>query len=170
MKRSRLYFLAALLVTALTLAAMIAATSVSSFAADQTSGNFTYSVKDNKATITGFNTSYEGKVTIPSKLGGYTVETIGEGAFRNCKLITGVTIPSSVKTIRRFAFADCQSLKAITIPDTVTELENYSEYSYGMFEGCTDLETAVIGNGVKIGSGVSVEPKAMIDSDMGGEK
>ena len=33
-----------------------------------------------------------------------------------------------------------------------------------------DWGVTVIGNGVTIGKGVSVEPKAMIDTDMGGEK
>ncbi len=64
-----------------------------------TDGNFTYTVTDGAATITGFSSYYKGDVTVPEALGGYTVKTIGEHAFAGCSEITAVHLPETVTLI-----------------------------------------------------------------------
>ncbi len=70
-------------------------------------GNFTYTVSGGTATITGFPTSYEGALEIPSTLGGYPVASIGNRAFNWCSGITDIIIPDSVINIGEDAFAYC---------------------------------------------------------------
>ena len=50
------------------------------------------------------------------------VTTIGNAAFRNCKLLTSVIIPDGVTTIEDYTFAFCTSLKSITIPSSVVTI------------------------------------------------
>ena len=63
----------------------------------ETEGDYTYTVTDGEATITGFtNYSYSGALTIPSTLGGYPVVAIYSPlssdyrAFKYCDKITSV--------------------------------------------------------------------------------
>ena len=92
---------------------------------------------------------------------------IGESAFRNCREITGIQIPASVKSIGRrafwgdnklasvalpegltsigeSAFFECTALEGIDIPDSVTDLGD------SVFSGCTALKTLEIPAGVTV--------------------
>ncbi|MBR3621150.1 MAG: leucine-rich repeat domain-containing protein [Clostridia bacterium] len=72
------------------------------FAADDafTSGSFTYTVDENgNATITKLDSGVTGSIIIPQRIGGYPVVAIGESSFKNCILVTQITIPASVKSI-----------------------------------------------------------------------
>ncbi len=81
-----------------------------------TSGNYTYTVTSGKATITGFNSSYAGPLSIPSTLGGYPVTAINSSAFENCTSLTSVTIPDSVTCIGKYyVFLNCTALAAINV-------------------------------------------------------
>ena len=73
---------------------------------------------------------------------GDSVETIGDGAFENCKLLKSVIIPDSVTSIDGWAFFGCTSLVSITIPNSVETIK------YGAFMSCISLETVTIGNSV----------------------
>ena len=44
---------------------------------------------------------------------------IGWGAFRNCKNLQDIYIPSSVILIKSYAFDGCYKLRKITIPESV---------------------------------------------------
>lgn len=89
-----------------------------------TEGPYTYTVTDNEATITGFDTSYSPELSITNELGGYPVTSIGYAAFRACKSLTSVTIPASVTSIGKYAFSYCPALTSVTIPDSVTSISN----------------------------------------------
>jgi len=65
---------------------------------------------------------YAGKVTIPSVANGYTVTTIGEGAFQFCEAVTEFEIPTSITSIHKQAFAYCSAITSLEIPDEVQEL------------------------------------------------
>ena len=89
---------------------------------------------------TGTITKYNGTdtvVVIPSKINGFTVETIGHGAFER-SAVTSVTIPDSVTAIHDSAFAYCSSLTNISIPNSVTAIGSFA------FEGCTKLESITL--------------------------
>ena len=110
-----------------------------------TSGMYTYTVSDGQATITAVSDSISGRVTIPSKLGGYpvtgigdgafanklsiqelnipnTVISIGHGAFESCKRLANLIIGSKVSSVGERAFIDCSGLKTVAIPDSVTNI------------------------------------------------
>lgn len=90
-----------------------------------------------------------GEVTIPDgvkEIGGYyddSKEKLWCGAFHECKHVTAVRIPSSVKKIREYAFLDCKRLKSVNIPFGVKRIENYT------FSGCTKLASITIPDGVR---------------------
>ena len=126
--------------------------------------NFEYTNSDGKITITKYKGS-DTEVVIPSVIDGNPVTSIGADAFKNCRGLTSITIPSSVTSIDSSAFSycigltsvtipdsvisigerafyDCSSLASITIPDSVTRIDTYA------FSGCTGLKTAgPIGSG-----------------------
>lgn len=63
-----------------------------------------------------------GNVTIPSKVMGHSVTKIKAEAFSNCKDLTGVIIPSSVKSIEALTFEGCIGLKSVTIDGSLTKI------------------------------------------------
>jgi len=74
-----------------------------------------------------------GVVELPEKVGAYTVTEIYMYAFINCKLLTSITIPGTVRRIGEKAFYGCSSLTSIDIPNSVEEID------YSAFEGCSSL-------------------------------
>ena len=117
-------------------------------AEEQHENGFYYSIINDEATITDFDTSISGNVIIPSTLGGYPVTRIGESAFENCDLLISITIPDGVISIGDDAFCGCTSLTSVSIPDSVTSVGE------GAFENCTSLTNVTIPDSVTtIGNG-----------------
>lgn len=69
----------------------------------------------------------------------YSVETIGEAAFRNCVNIKEITLPETLKTIAVNAFDGCTGLEKITI------LCDASVIPEGLLEGCTAVKEITAG-------------------------
>ena len=72
-------------------------------------------------TSSPYYTTYPiGNLAIPSSVTNsditYSVTSIGNGAFRECRGLTSVTIPNSVTSIGVGAFYGCSGLEEITIP------------------------------------------------------
>lgn len=77
--------------------------------------------------VTAIDQAYDGAVTIPETVEGYTVSKIAKRAFQGCE-ITDVTIPSSINAIGDYAFA-CDGLNTVTFlgqyPLRITETTFY---------------------------------------------
>jgi len=80
---------------------------------------FTYSLANGAATITGYDGSV-GNVVIPSSINGFSVTTISRGAFENWAIITNVVVPGSVTFIAGQAFESCSKLRTLTMSEGVT--------------------------------------------------
>ena len=110
-------------------------------------GPYTYDLKlgyvidtTNKEAIISSCDESATNIKIPSTLQGYPVKMISQWAFRNCKSLLTVSIPTSVTSIDYAAFEGCTSLISVTIPNSVTEL------SSNIFSGCTALKKASLPN------------------------
>ena len=78
----------------------------------------------------------KGALVIPEKITfgtTYSVQTIGDYAFRGCSGLTSVTIPNRVTSIGGGAFRDCSNLTSVAIGNSVTKIGFYA------FEGCGNL-------------------------------
>lgn len=84
---------------------------------------------------------YVGNVKIPDTVlyegKKYAVTEIGADAFKNCKMLVSVTIPSTVKTIGAGAFQDCKGLKAIHCQNTTPLLIDASTFKGIYYEQVT---------------------------------
>ena len=108
-----------------------------------------------------------GELTIPAKVRGYAVTSIGGRVFERCENLTMVTIPNSVTSVGYRAFFGCSGLTSIEIPNSITTIGNeafsscislksvlFAEGSkltsikYGTFVYCRNLESVVIPNSV----------------------
>ncbi len=79
------------------------------------------------------------KVSVPAKINGVKVTSIGQGAFQE-KKITSVKLPSTVKKIGRSAFESCKKLSNIDLPNSVKEIDARA------LMGCKSLEEVQIPN------------------------
>lgn len=109
---------------------------------------FTYTVTDNKITITGLAQNKEPtSLIIPAQIEGLTVTAIDSYAFHHATQIKEVFIPDSVTRIGSDAFRGCAGLTSITIPNSVTSIGSSA------FSECSGLKSVTIGSGVtSIGS------------------
>ena len=107
--------------------------------------NLKYTVTDaatHTVELTGYKSRLAGEVNIPATVTNesteYTVTSIGNRAFENCRAITAVTIPASVTNIGSSAFSWCSRLTAVTIPEGVATIGSYA------FERCSSLTAVTI--------------------------
>lgn len=168
--KKRLFSLFMSLIMVISLVSVLPTMSVSA----KTSGDYEYKILSNDTVeITKYNGSAK-TITIPSKIAGKKVTSIGDWAFGEntvneinlknitipntvisiknyafcCHSITNITIPNSVKNIGEMAFA-FTSIKKISIPNSVTNIGDDAFYS------CQSLKSITIGKGVKsIGRGL----------------
>lgn len=92
-----------------------------------------------------FNTSgYDSPFTTLTQLTiGEGVSFIGDNAFNNCKNLSTVTLPTSLKKIGNQAFYYCTQLPNIVIPE-ITELGSYA------FSNCSSLKSIILPNSLSI--------------------
>ncbi len=86
--------------------------------------------------------STEGGVVIPATVTGtdgnsYSVTAIGFCSFRQCKNMTTITIPNSVRSINSEAFS-FSAISSITIPNSVISIKNDS------FRYCSETLTTIV--------------------------
>ena len=87
------------------------------FAAIPTSTSETYTYEP--AT---FEWVSDGRLVIPTSLGGYPVTRIGDYAFIGCSGISNIEIPKTIRRIGDYAFANCSSLGSVTLPTGIKEI------------------------------------------------
>jgi hypothetical protein len=101
----------------------------------------TYSEVEYSVTSIGDSAFYNCRdlksVTIPN-----SVTSIGMSAFSRCTRLTSVTIGNSVTSIGGAAFYNCISLTAVTIPNSVTSIGDRAFYD------CSGLTSVTIPNSV----------------------
>ncbi len=132
--------------------------------ADETWGDWEYNDYGSGVEIAKYLGS-DSRVVIPSEINGKKVVSIGDfafddyeimtgieipdsvtniddAAFQRCINLTDIKIPSGVNNIGRYAFYDCRSLKNIVLPDGITYI------SRGIFCYCENLSSIEIPNNV----------------------
>ena len=103
-------------------------------AVQSVSGEFEYKVTDEEmksCQVTGY-TGDEAEIAVPETLDGYTVESIGSGAF-SWGTMESVSLPDTVRTIETSAFAGCSALAVLELPDGITSIGGSA------FSGCSSL-------------------------------
>ncbi|MGN0549037.1 MAG: leucine-rich repeat domain-containing protein [Acutalibacteraceae bacterium] len=108
--------------------------------------NFKYYIKNNVAVVSGYVSSDITSLNIPDTIDEYTVTNIDDYAFKNCKQLSQVQLPSGLTGIGISAFYGCSELKEITIPSKVTYAGN--AYTEGGPFGYSGLETVYLENGL----------------------
>ena len=127
----------------------VAATPISVFAEDEVVTISAKEIELNKETEDGYEfikvdagsaveivkyVGNETEVKVPTKLGGLSVITVGEGCFEGNKTVVSIKLNSEIVTVKDRAFKDCTALKKVTKTESLTAL------GASAFEGCTALE------------------------------
>ena len=73
-----------------------------------------------------------------------SVTSIGNGAFKGCKDLVSVTIPSGVTEIGAWAFYGCTGVTSITIPNSVTSI------GFEAFGSCESLSSITVEEGNEV--------------------
>ncbi|MDR1725702.1 MAG: leucine-rich repeat protein [Bacteroidales bacterium] len=114
-----------------------------------------------------FFDEYSGNIIIPNTVtyngNNYTVNAIGEYAFRSCEDVMSVTVPVSITLIGYGAFNGCTNLTSFIIPNSVTEISDYA------FMYCSNITSISIpASVITIGSDVfyACTSLASIDVDI----
>ncbi len=127
--------------------------------------DFEYELLDNGTIeIQGYD-GEDTSITVPSKIDGISVTSIGQDAFYCCDTLTTIKIPNGIKSIGSSAFSDCTSLENISIPKSVTSIGDFAFYNCSSlisikipekikcileytFSECSSLESVTISNSV----------------------
>ena len=64
------------------------------------------------------------KVSINGEL--YSVTSIGDNAFGDCRSLENVILPASITEIGSYAFVGCRSLENVILPASITEIGSYA--------------------------------------------
>ena len=129
----------------------------------ETSGDWEYQIytaygKDSAATCVNI-TKYNGdavSVRVPASIDGYPVKKLSR-TFRRNETVNHVIIPKGVEDLD-FTFYACDSIRSVSLPSTIKNYNGAFAYSgiasvtlqegtyplVAAFQGCTNLETAII--------------------------
>ncbi len=122
-----------------------------------------FTLRSDRAELTGCTDDVGADVVIPDTVEGYpvtainklvsdniksvtisdSVVTIDSGAFANNKNLVSVTFGKNVQFMRQEAFRGCESLKSVKLPDNAV-----LELGVWAFCDCTSLEEADLGKGL----------------------
>ena len=88
-------------------------------------------------------TAVSGDYVIPEQIDGMNVTSIQKNAFKDCDLLTSVTIPDTVTAIGTSAFEGCDKLRKVTLSTSLTKIPDKCFY------GCPKLDNVVIPDSVE---------------------
>ena len=94
---------------------------------------FTISKDGTSYEVTGIGTFKGTELVIPAEYNGVPVKAIQERAFYECKQLTSVSIPGSVKSIGSRAFQLCENIESLTLSEGIQRIED------GAFSKCYAL-------------------------------
>lgn len=121
---------------------LVALVSTASYAYDAEINGIYYSFSGTNAAVTYGDPHYSDNITIPSCVeyngATYSVTSIGESAFSDCKDLTSINIPNSVTSVGSYAFKGCSGLTNINIPNSVTSISSRA------FSGCSGLTSIIV--------------------------
>lgn len=131
---------------------LVVVLSGSTFVSHAESGFYqlSYQIEKNEASVSDCPQAMSGKVVVPTTARSngqdYQVTTIGcpylcKG-FCNCRGITEVFLPPSIKLLHHEVFKGCVRLKRINLPPTIKEID------YSAFEQCESLDSIMIPQGI----------------------
>lgn len=89
------------------------------------------SVNSKTCKLIGAANNVSGRITIPEKAKGFTVNAIGDRAFYNYYIerdITSVVMPNSVVSIEDFAFSYCKDLTTVNLPNQLIKIGDDAFY------------------------------------------
>ena len=81
------------------------------------------------------------------------ISKIPDGAFKDCKSISKVIFPKSIKAIGVEAFSGCSGMASVNIPNGVTVVDNSAFYGCGLYEITIPSSVTYIGYNAFGGSG-----------------
>lgn len=100
--------------------------------------NVVTAICDSNHTVTSGEVATQYSGTVVSAIIGGCADTIGNGAFFNCRSLSSVSISNTVTKINYSAFVGCFSLGNVSIPNSVTVLGQEA------FFACTALTSVVL--------------------------
>ena len=111
---------------------------------------FTYVILEDGTVEIRSYTGHRRFITVPEKIEGRVVSSIGDGAFAGETKLREVGLPSGLTHIGLSAFAGCSNLVSMYIPENVTEIEASA------FAECVRLSTiAFVGRSQLLSIGIS---------------
>lgn len=112
-----------------------------SFLAAAPVSDFTYTIENSEATITGYTGTAENLV-IPSAVDGCPVTSIGKAAFSANETLVSVVVPYGVRTLAEDSFTGISTLQSLSLPTSLQYI------GVGAFSGCSQLSSVSIPEGV----------------------
>ncbi len=109
---------------------------------DPVSGDYVYTIEEEKAVIKQY-TGTDGKVEVPSELGGYPVVGIEYSAFRDNSALEELILPEGLTEIGISAFFGCSGLVKVSLPESVKVIDGHA------FRGCVSLTELSLPDGVE---------------------
>ncbi len=103
---------------------------------------FEYKVVGDGVEIKKYIGMSQNEIVIPQKIGGQNVVSIGDGAFRNCKELNNIILPTELLRIGNEAFIGCE-IEEIYIPNHVITIGESA------FRDNDRLRKVVMGNSVR---------------------
>ena len=109
-----------------------------------------YSVEEGHLIVSGYDKAgFDGNAKIVSAIvyrgNSYEVLAIGNNAFKGCKILKSVSMPSGITSFGENAFRDCSALESITMPEKLMKIGETAFYN------CSSLKSIYIPWGVSSG-------------------